>query len=492
MSSTGKTNIPSAPVQCWNAQTVSVQCPFCTKIHTHDWGTYSCIMRAPHCSHRSALSYPSYRFVYPFSTHEGTVAYEIDKSAGCYVALGAKAIAREVEPLEEVLNELNLDVERKTWDQSTEMITIGMEDETFRRLHQSFGGEDTFTLKRLDHVVSASRMITHGDSKYVEDFILTSPEAKLLLLGTNKHGRSALHLAACEKYPAVIKLLLDHGAKPNARDKDGRTPLMEAALWGRVNNINHLLGYGVNRKIRDIHGHQAADLAKSSSRNDEERYQRSGGEVQVYRENKFIADQDRRVIVELLKDSKEPLGRAVSTLDRGFETHSFRNTGRNTIELIAPIAEYPVPNEWKTIASLHRPTNFPSISTMSGWGHGETTVTVSGKEWTAEVMNISTNVGHRLQRHSRYDQGKEGQYSASHAEKQLVACFISKHVLIETEDEDLLQWAKPPVLLTQATIPVSRPPCSDCLQFIETVNTTLGLNLSVLDRSEKSLYGKRY
>src|SRR5690242_20517611 len=288
MSSTGNRNIPSAPVQRWNAQTVSVQCPFCTNIHTHGWSTYSCIMRAPHCDNHPATSYPSYRFVYPFSTHEGTVAYEIDKSAGCYVALGAKAIARDVEPLEEMLNGLNLDVDRKTWDQSTEMITIGMEDETFWRLHQVFGGEDTFILKRLDHVVS--RMITHGDSKYVEDFILTSPEAKLLLLGTNQHGRSALHLAACEKYPAVVKLLLDHGAKPNARDKDGRTPLMEAALWGRIDNINYLLGHGTNRKLRDIHGYQAADFAKSSSRNDEERYQRSGGEVQVYRENKFIAD----------------------------------------------------------------------------------------------------------------------------------------------------------------------------------------------------------
>jgi hypothetical protein len=38
------------------------------------------------------------------------------------------------------------------------MITIGREDELFQRLHQHFGGEDTFTLKRLDHVVS--RIIT--------------------------------------------------------------------------------------------------------------------------------------------------------------------------------------------------------------------------------------------------------------------------------------------------------------------------------------------
>lgn len=261
---------------------------------------------------------------------------------------------------------------------------------------------------------------------------------------------------------------------------------MEAALWGRTDNINYLLEHGADKKLRDIHGHQAADLAESSLGNHGERYQRSGGEVQVYRENTFVADQARRVIVELLKDSGKSLGRAIFTLDRGFETHSFRNTGRGTVELIAPIAEFHVLNEWKTIASLQRPSNFPPISAMSGWGHGETTVTVSGKEWTAEGIRISLNVGHQLQRESRKDRGKEGQHFASHAEKQLIACFISKHVLIGTEDEDLLQGAKPPVLLKHATILVSRPPCGDCLRFIETVDTSLGLNISVLDRSEKS------
>ena len=62
---------------------------------------------------------------------------------------------------------------------------------------------------------------------------------------------------------------------------------------------------------------------------------------------------------------------------------------------------------------------------------------------------------------------------------------LDKHVLIETEDDELLQRAKPPVLLKQATILVSRPPCGDCLQFIETVNKAFGLVISVLDRSEK-------
>lgn len=415
------------------------------------------------------------------------MAYEIDKNIGYFVAFGAKALESEVEPLQKALDELNLNGGRSSdsnnWKEAKEMITIGMEDDAFRRLHQHFGGgEDTFTLKRLDHVVS--RMITFGDFKYVDDYLRTSPEAKLFLFGINEEGKSALNLAACEKHSAVTKLLLDHGAKPNHQDKDGRTPLMEAALWRRIDNVNYLLDHGANWKLRDIHGHQAADLAGPSLRNDEERYQRSGGEAQVYRENTFIANQARRVIFELLKAPKEFPCREIPTCDRACESHSFKYTDRETVELVAPIAEFHVRNEWKTVASLQRPGDFPSIAAISGRSHEETSVIVSGREWTAEVMKISSTVGHQLLKRKQRDQGKEGQYFAAHAEKQLIAYFISKHVLIETEDDELLQQAKPPVL-KQVTILVSRPPCGDCLQFIETINKTFGLLISVLDRSKK-------
>jgi hypothetical protein len=195
MAPSGDRAIPLALVQRWNAHTVSVQCPFCTKIHTHGFGgSYRSTFRVPHCGCSASLSLPPYRFEYPFSTGEGTVAYEIDKPVGCFVALGARAIESEVEPLEKALDELNLVVDRsldsKSWKQATEMITIGMEVETFRRLHQLFGGEDTFTLKRLDHVVS--QMLTFGDSQYVEDYLHTSSEARLFLLGINEEGKSAL------------------------------------------------------------------------------------------------------------------------------------------------------------------------------------------------------------------------------------------------------------------------------------------------------------
>ncbi|KAH8747380.1 hypothetical protein BGZ57DRAFT_916750 [Hyaloscypha finlandica] len=50
-------------------------------------------------------------------------------------------------------------------------------------------------------------------------------------------GRTTLHFAAYEIYPQVLELLLQRGADPNAVDVHGRVPLIEAALWGRLENV---------------------------------------------------------------------------------------------------------------------------------------------------------------------------------------------------------------------------------------------------------------
>lgn len=84
--------IPRASVQRWNANIVSIACPFCQKIQTHGFGgSYTSIVRASHCKSSSLLSYPSYQFHYPFSTSNKSVSYEIDKVGGCYVAIAAEA-----------------------------------------------------------------------------------------------------------------------------------------------------------------------------------------------------------------------------------------------------------------------------------------------------------------------------------------------------------------------------------------------------------------
>ena len=174
------------------------------------------------------------------------------------------------------------------------------------------------------------------------------------------------------------------------------------------------------------------------------------------------------------------------------------------IRLYALVAEYELPTPYKTIACLKRGGRYPSIAAMSGWSHGKTTPLVSGKDWTSEVIRIAKIIGHALIPDNNKDNGDPGKYHACHAEKQLIAYFISKHVFLEPEtrapekpfespdtycpgdDESKeggtlheLAANAPPVSLKQARILVSSPLCDDCKCFIDVVNAKLDLRISV-------------
>ncbi|KAF2179808.1 hypothetical protein K469DRAFT_797690 [Zopfia rhizophila CBS 207.26] len=55
-----------------------------------------------------------------------------------------------------------------------------------------------------------------------------------------------------------------------------------------------------------------------------------------------------------------------------------------------------------------------------------------GKLWTGEVLRAVGMIGYDFPRNER-DQGVPGRYFASHAEKQLMAYLISKHVFMREE-----------------------------------------------------------
>ena len=114
---------------------------------------------------------------------------------------------------------------------------------------------------------------------------------------------------------------------------------------------------------------------------------------------------------------------------------------------------------------------------MSGWGHTENQVVINGRDWTQEVMDLAAIVGHYLPTDDR-DRGVKGQFNASHADKQLVAYFVSNHVVLG-DDEERLKEAIPPIILRMANIIVSSSVCADCDEFIKKVNTVLDLNLQL-------------
>ena len=503
-----------AHVQWWDSSAVHVLCPFCSKIHRHGFGrSYDSTHRASHCFNGFEPS--SYYFKYPFSSSPESTAYEIDKVNKRYVALCASPPQAKQDLLLGALAGLELDqkstVTLSKWEDAQETIVINDNDLCFRRLRQAYGGDPTFEMRRINHV--SSQMILLGDVNYVRAYLDSSPEARLFIHGVNERGETALLLAACERYPAMVKLLLERGADPNFQTEEGRTPLMEASLWGRYENVKHLLEHGANKCIKDNQSLKAIDLATPSDRNEEERYRRSGGEHHIYKENTYTANRARRMIVLALSDD---INETPSAIVSGNLQEQFFHKSASSVRLYAPITEYGISSPSKTIARLERGGRYPSIDAMSGWSHGETIPLVSGKDWTSEVIRIAKIIGHTLVPDQK-DRGIPGQFYACHAEKQLIAYFISKHVFLETETraprkafeylgtyyctKDELEEAVlrgeyeeggplyeiavkvPPVTLKNASILVSSPSCSDCACFTKVVNSKLNLRITVQNRS---------
>ena len=82
----------------------------------------------------------------------------------------------------------------------------------------------------------------------------------------NKDGWTPLHYAATGGNVKIIRLLLDHGAKLEARSPNGTTPLMMACRYGSEEAVNALLAAGADRTLKNDLGMDAAAFADSVGR----------------------------------------------------------------------------------------------------------------------------------------------------------------------------------------------------------------------------------
>jgi uncharacterized protein len=73
-----------------------------------------------------------------------------------------------------------------------------------------------------------------------------------------------LHSAAAGDHTALVRLLLDAGASPNAVQHGGYTPLHSAAQNGNLDLVRLLLGVGADPLAQNDEGHSALDLARQS------------------------------------------------------------------------------------------------------------------------------------------------------------------------------------------------------------------------------------
>ena len=103
--------------------------------------------------------------------------------------------------------------------------------------------------RRAPHIAEFMRACTAGDVIALGELLDKEPGLARERVAS---GSTGLHLAA--RHPDALRLLLEHGADPNARDDgDNASPLHFAAAQGNVESVRLLLDAGA-----DVHG--AGDL----------------------------------------------------------------------------------------------------------------------------------------------------------------------------------------------------------------------------------------
>jgi hypothetical protein len=465
-----------AMVQWWNSSNVYVKCPFCSHIHRHGFTTnYSPqqqLLRVSHCFNED-LGQRRYRMVFPFSEATGESNYEINRDRDLFVTVGADLFAYYGDDeVERLLGSFEQQLKsKKKWCADPDLLN----------------GDDPDTFVNNCNY-AASQLVT-GHIEYIRHFLESSPESQLFIHGiVDDAGNTALHNAACEQHWEMLQLLLQKGAEVNAVTNEGRTALMEAALWGRVDNVNVLLDHGADPAlvcVRNNRQLQAIDFARVSDDNQEERSRRARG---VYKEDVDSRSRDRKTIESLLLGNTPPASDATRLRSFTFTASPIKSN------IITLFAMFDVPSS-KTLGVIWRGPKFPTVAAMSGWTHSADdvrNVTIGGKDWTPNVLKLYKQMKVNLEPH-KCDQGIPGQFYASHVEKQLIAWFIDHHLLsvrakeVEANEMGLLGRMmeelslglrhEPPVSLKKAEIMVCRHVCPSCCEFAKTINSAFGLDI---------------
>ena len=110
----------------------------------------------------------------------------------------------------------------------------------------------------------------HGETPLMIAAIKGQPDVCKALIergaAINRPGWAPLHYAASSEALPVVRLLLQQGANIDASAPNGRTPLMQAALYGSEDVVAALLAAGADRQLRDERGATAAELARNAGR----------------------------------------------------------------------------------------------------------------------------------------------------------------------------------------------------------------------------------
>lgn len=143
-------------------------------------------------------------------------------------------------------------------------------------------------------IIEFMRAVTEGDAIIVRkhlQLVNANPNVK------NEKGDSALIMgvkSASKNRDSIVKMLLaTPGIEVNIKDKDGRTPLIWAAILGRLNITEWLINAGADINVTDCYGYSA--LMRAQERTEREKNL----------EDKQLADAPYSNIVKLLLNCSE-------------------------------------------------------------------------------------------------------------------------------------------------------------------------------------------
>ncbi len=127
--------------------------------------------------------------------------------------------------------------------------------------------------RATDHRAEFRQALYSGNIGRVEELLQAHPSLANAkdMEGNNRGARGMpasgwrpLHIAAAMGNPEMVAVLVRHGAKVDARDNRGLTPLLWTAFAGQRDAAAALLSNGADINARDSAGRTTMDLAKLS------------------------------------------------------------------------------------------------------------------------------------------------------------------------------------------------------------------------------------
>jgi hypothetical protein len=472
--------LPTALVLCWSASTLRVECPFCLGSHGHGVGGLprDIQRRSADCYHISGGQ--SYRILYPDEESDFTVPFgwELDKEESMIYTVthqgrlcdplslrsqprrlldehhnsswpdeNDKAAAKDEDAIANSLDSMRLSDSEELDDQPPRV------DDMWRDLinDQSFRHKCYFSACCTKDIKELKALFR----EYPEDSFANA---------VDREGNNGILLAATEDAGLdTVKWLKQKGVSVDQRNYYGRTALMEAALWGRLETVQFLIDKGASMYAEDANGHRAADFAADSERNEEERISRADDIVMVRPD----ANRKRRQILACLT-RHETMGRGSLNGAKPSQIHHgyFGKISPNLLWYYRADTSYEIgPREdVKAFARLDRGTRYPVVSAMSGYSQGHRADVLNNEIWTMKAQDLCRTIGFDISRSC-----------ASHVEKQLIAYYMDRHWIFEEDDcsarmessqvtslRDVLP-SPPPAIITVNKLRM----CSDCSAFYD-------------------------